>query len=74
MSNGTGKKAASKPAMKKVQEGPAQKEVFVFTPEGFQEVNNFLALAGESEKQGILDYKAAFHTLVAKVRGSIKPM
>jgi hypothetical protein len=51
-----------------------KEQAFVFTAEGFKAVNDFLVLAGESEKQGILDYKAAFHTLVARVREGIKPM
>lgn len=45
---------------------------FYFTPQGVEEINNYLALANQAEVNGILEYRSAFHKMVELVRGNLK--
>ena len=45
---------------------------FYFDEPGIKTINDYLALTNQSEANGILDYKGAFHKMVDLVRTNLK--
>jgi hypothetical protein len=45
---------------------------FYFDEAGIKTINDYLALTNQSEANGILDYKGAFHKMVELVRTNLK--
>jgi hypothetical protein len=45
---------------------------FYFDEPGIKAINDYLALTNQSEANGILDYKGAFHKMVELVRTNLK--
>lgn len=64
-------KEMPKPKMD-VEPGAVRAAEFYFTPQGVEEINNYLALANQAEVNGILEYRSAFHKMVELVRGNLK--
>lgn len=45
---------------------------FYIEKENLDKLNSYLAIAGQSEAQGFLEYKSAFHKFVQMVQESLK--
>jgi hypothetical protein len=72
---------AEKPEVKKESPAnditqPLKKEPqpveFYFDEAGIKTINDYLALTNQSEANGILDYKGAFHKMVELMRTNLK--